>query len=164
MPGGEDLAGDLGGGLGVDAAKGVKGMMFNAVSLVLELPMGPRMARSIFFWANPNFRSANVLVFLTGEGFLSFSKGIFTIIDFLIFSKGIFTFMDFLIFSKGILAMMDFLGDFLGDFFFLPKGNLTISFSLFLGDFFLGKRIRSGGTRGGEACGDTWSGDACGDA
>ena len=61
MPGGDlggdlagdlgDLAGDLGGGdgLGVDVVKGVKGMMLNAVSLVLELPMGPRMARSIFF-------------------------------------------------------------------------------------------------------------------
>ena len=70
--------------------------------------------------------------------------------------------------------MMDFLGDFLGDLFFLPKGNLTISFSpFFLGDFllgdfllgdFLGKRIRRGGTRGGETCGDTWSGEACGDA
>ena len=140
MPGGEDLGGDL---LGVDAAKGVKGMMFSAVSLVLELPMGPRMARSIFFWANPIFRSAKVLVFFSGVTFLSFSKGIFTI-------------MDFLIFSKGILAMMDFLGDdLLGDFFFLPKGNLTISFSglgdfllgdFLLGDFFLGKRIRSGGT------------------
>ena len=148
-------------------------MMFSAVSLVLELPMGPRMARSIFFWANPIFRSANVLVFLmgvlTGEGFLSFSKGIFTIMDFLIFSKGIFTFMDFLIFSKGILAMMDFLGDFLGDFFFfLPKGNLTISFSL-LGDFllgdFLGKRIRSGGTLGNRIrSGGTRGGDTCGDA
>jgi hypothetical protein len=41
------------------------------------------MARSIFFWANPNFRSANVLVFLTGVGFLSFSTGILTITDFL---------------------------------------------------------------------------------
>ena len=158
MPGGEDLGVDL----GVDAAKGAKGIMFSAVSLVLELPMGPRMARSIFFWANPIFRSANVLVFLmgvlTGEGFLSFSKGIFTIMDFLIFSKGILAIMDFL---------GDLLGDFLGDFFFfLPKGNLTISFSL-LGDFFLGnlgKRIRSGGTLGGDACGDTWSGDACGGA
>ena len=75
---------------------------------------------------------------------------------------------------QGGLAMMDFLGDLLGDFFFfLPKGNLTISFSLlgdfllgdfFLGDFLLGKRIRSGGTLGGDTCGDTWSGDACGDA
>ena len=130
-------------------------MMFNAVSLVLELPMGPRMARSIFFWANPNFRSAKVLVFFSGVTFLSFSKGIFTFMDFLIFSKGIFAMMDFLGDFLG-----DLLGDFLGDFFFLPKGNLTISFSL-LGDF-LGKRIRSGGTRGGEACGDTWSGEACG--
>ena len=54
MPGGDlggDLAGDLAGGdgLGVDVVKGVKGMMLNAVSLVLELPMGPRMALSIFF-------------------------------------------------------------------------------------------------------------------
>ena len=145
MPGG-----DLGGDLGVDAAKGVKGIMFPiAVSLVLELPMGPRMARSIFFWANPIFRSAKVLVFFSGVTFLSFSKGIFTIMDFLIFSKGILAIMDF--FLGGVLG--DLLGDFLGDFFFfLPKGNLTISFSafllgdFFLGDFFLGKRIRSGGT------------------
>ena len=144
--------GDLGGDLGVDAAKGVKGIMFSAVSLVLELPMGPRMARSIFFWANPIFRSAKVLVFFSGVTFLSFSKGIFTIMDFLIFSKGILAIMDFF--------LGDLLGDFLGDFFFfLPKGNLTISFSAFLlgdfllGDFFLGKRIRSGGTLG------VWSGD-----
>ena len=102
-----------GGDLGVDAANGVKGVMF--ISLVLELPMGPRMARSIFFWANPNFRSANVLVFLTGEGFLSFSKGILTIRDF---------------FLGGVLGdfLGDLLGDLLGDFFFLPKGNLTMSF------------------------------------
>jgi hypothetical protein len=79
--------------------------------------MGPRMARSIFFYANPIFRSANVLIFLTSVSFLSFSKGILTIID--------------------------FLGDFLGDFF-LPKGNLTMSFD-FLGDFVLGgRRIRRG--------------------
>jgi hypothetical protein len=71
--------------------------------------MGPRLARSIFFCANPIFRSANVLVFLTGVTFLSFSKGILTIIDFL---------GDF---------FGDILGDFLGDFF-LPKGNLTMSF------------------------------------
>jgi hypothetical protein len=83
------------------------------------------MARSIFFCANPNFRSANVLVFLTGVTFLNFSKGILNIIDFL----------------GGVL------GDLLGDlfFFFLPKGNLTMSFDFlgdfFLGDFFLGKRI-----------------------
>ena len=131
VPGGEDLAGDL----GVDAAKGVKGIMFSAVSVVLELPMGPRMARSIFFWANPIFRSAKVLVFFSGVTFLSFSG-----VTFLSFSKGIFTIMDFLIFSKGILAIMDFflggvlgdlLGDFLGDFFFfLPKGNLNQFFSL----------------------------------
>jgi hypothetical protein len=115
----------------------VKGITFPSVklpvSLVLELSMGPRMARSIFFCANPNFRSANVLVFLTGVTFLSFSKGILTIIDFL----------------SGVL------GDLLGDLF-LPKGNLTMSFDFlgdfFLGDFFLGdfffggKRIRSGGT------------------
>jgi hypothetical protein len=63
------------------------------------------MARSTFFCANPIFRSANVLIFLTGVTFLSFSKGILTIIDF----------------------FDDFLGDFLGDFF-LPKGNLTMSF------------------------------------
>jgi hypothetical protein len=104
-----DLAGDLGDDflLGVEAAKGVKGATFPigiAISLVLELPMGPRMARSIFFWANPNFRSAKVLVFLTGvlmgEGFLSFSKGILTIRDFF-----------------GVLG--DLLGDFfLGDLFF----------------------------------------------
>ena len=161
MPGGDLGDGDL---LGVDAAKGVKGMMFSAVSLVLELPMGPRMVRSIFFWANPIFRSAKVLVFFSGVTFLSFSKGIFTVIDFLIFSKGILAMMDFLGDFLG-----DLLGDFLGDFFFLPKGNLTISFSLLgnLGDFLLGnlgKRIRSGGTRGGETCGDTWSGDVCGEA
>jgi hypothetical protein len=121
-----------------------------SVSLVLELPMGPRMARSIFFCANPIFRSANVLVFLTGVTLLSFSKGILTIMDFLIFSKGILAIMDFL---GGVLG--DLLGDFLGDFFFLPKGNLTISFSalgglllgdFFLDDFFLGRHIRSGGT------------------
>jgi hypothetical protein len=83
------------------------------------------MARSIFFCANPIFRSANVLVFLTGVMLLSFSKGILTIIDFL----------------------DGFLGDFLGDFV-LPKGNLTRSFD-FLGDFFLGgMRIRSGSTLG----------------
>jgi hypothetical protein len=86
------------------------------------------MARSIFFWANPNFRSANVLVFLTGVTFLSFSKGIPTITDFL----------------GGVL------GDLLGDLFFLPNGNLTMSFDFLsdflLGDFFLGRRIRSGGT------------------
>jgi hypothetical protein len=131
--------------LGVEAAKGVKGATFLigiamfgiGISLVLELPMGPRMARSIFFWANPNFRSANVLVFLTGvlmgEGFLSFSKGILTIRDFF-----------------GVL------GDLLADlfFFFLPKGNLTMSFDL-LGDFFF-NRIRSGDTRGG-----VWSGVWC---
>jgi hypothetical protein len=128
-----------GGDLGVDAAKGVKGVTFPigiAVLLVLELPMGPRMAHSIFFWANPNFRSANILVFLTGLGFLSFSKGILTIMDFL----------------GGVLG--DLLGDLLVDFFFLPKGSLTMSFD-FLGDFlfgefllgeFLGKRIRSGDT------------------
>ena len=107
--------------------------------------MGPRMACSIFFCANPIFRSANVLAFLTGVTLLSFSKGILTIIDFL----------------------GDLLGDFLGDFFFLRKGNLTISFSAFLlgdfllGDFLLGdffNRIRSGGTLG------VWSGDTCGDA
>jgi hypothetical protein len=97
------------------------------------------MARSIFFCANPIFRSANVLVFLTGVTLLSFSEGILTIRDFL-----------------GDL-LGDLLGDFLGDFFFLPKGNLTMSFSafllgdfllgdFFLGDFFLGRCIRSGGT------------------
>jgi hypothetical protein len=159
------LSGDLAGDLGVEAAKGVKGTGI-AISLVLELPMGPRMARSIFFWANPNFRSANVLVFLTGEGFLSFSKGILTIRDFL---TGVLTGEGFLSFSKGILTIT-FLGDFLGMgdlfFFFLPKGNLAMSFDLlgdfllgdfFLGDFFLGKRIRSGDTRGG-----VWSGVWCG--
>jgi hypothetical protein len=145
------VCGDLAGGLGVEAAKGVKGVtigiaMFGiAISLVLELPMGPRMARSIFFWANPNFRSANVLVFLTGigEGFLSFSKGILTT-----------TFL-------GVLG--DLLGDFLGDLFF-PKGILTMSFDLLgdflLGDFLLGdfffNRIRSGDTRRG-----VWSGVWC---
>jgi hypothetical protein len=117
----------------VDAAKGVKGITFPImkppVSLVLELPIGPRMARSILFCANPIFRSANILVFLTGVTLLSFSKVILTINDFL-----------------DILG--DFLGDFSGDFFFfLPKGNLTMSFSAYLlGDFFLGRRIRSGGT------------------
>jgi hypothetical protein len=99
------------------------------------------MARSIFFWANPNFRSANVLVFLTGVGFLNFSKGILTITDFL----------------GGVLG--DLLVDLLGDFFFLPKGNLTMSFDFLsdflLGDFFLGKRIRRGDTRGGVWCGGT---------
>jgi hypothetical protein len=102
--------------------------------------MGPRMTGSIFFCANPIFRSANVLVFLTGVTLLSFSKGILTIMDFL-----------------GDL-LGDLLGNFLGDFFFfLQKGNLTKSFSafllgdfllgdFFLGYFFLGKRIRSGGT------------------
>jgi hypothetical protein len=143
-----DLAGDLGDFLlGVEAAKGVKGSTFPigiAISLVLELPMGPRMARSIFFRANPNFRSANVLVFLTevlmGEGFLSFSKGILTI-------------------NFGVLGGDFFLGD-----LFLPKGNLTMSFCLLgdflLGDFLLGdfffNRIRSGDTRGG-----VWSGVWC---
>ena len=98
------------------------------------------MARSIFFCANPIFRSDNVLVFLTGVTLLSFSKGILTIMDFL----------------DGVLG--DLLGDFLGDFFFfLPKGNLTMIFSafllgdfllgdFFLVDFFLSRRIRSGGT------------------
>jgi hypothetical protein len=128
----------------------VKGITFAIVSLVLELLMGPCMARSIFFWANPIFRSANVLVFLTGVTFLSFSKGILTITDFL----------------GGVLG--DLLGDLLVDFFFLPKGNLMMSFSAFLlgdfvlGDFFLGKRIRSGDTFGvGGAC--IQSGDTCGD-
>ena len=69
--------------------------------------------------------------------------------------------------------MMDFLGDFLGDLFFLPKGNLTISLD-FLGDFllgdfllgdFLGKRIRSGGTLGNRIrSGGTRGGDTCGEA
>jgi hypothetical protein len=147
-----DLAGDLAGDLlGVEAAKGVKGSTF-PISLVLELPMGPRMARSIFFWANPNFRSAKVLVFLTGvligEGFLSFSKGILTI-------------------NFGVLG-----GDFLADFFFFfPKGNLTMSFSaFFLSDFIFLRLKRRGGTflgdfffgkRSGDTRGDVWSGIWC---
>jgi hypothetical protein len=71
------------------------------------------------------------------------------------FGRGKYTLLSF---SKGILTIIDFLGDLLGDFFFfLPNGNLTMSFSafllgdfllgdFFLGDFFLGRRIRSGGT------------------
>jgi hypothetical protein len=91
--------------------------------MVLELMMGPRMARSIFFRANLIFRSASVLVLLTGV------TGVFSL-------------------AKGILTINNFLGDVLGDFFFLPKGNLTMSFwATFLGNFLLGgRRIRRGGT------------------
>jgi hypothetical protein len=99
---------------GIRADKGVNGIIPQkvgvkrgmklgmAVSLVLKIPMGPRMACSNFFSANPHFRSAKVYVlFSANSGF----RYMITVLV-LFIAKGIF------MMGLGVFGVFVFLGDF----------------------------------------------------